>query len=86
MTDFALQIPARIEGQLRKSKKTIRDSVKERLREIARTSASPSEIGAAPAIVGPPLRFYVFDGYRISYELDLASHRVVVLDVQCVPG
>jgi hypothetical protein len=86
MNQYALQIPEGIERQLRRCRASLRQSIRERLQEIVdgvagRASSAPSKL-----LKGPPLRFYVFEGYRISYEIDPLTRSVLVLELRPASG
>jgi mRNA-degrading endonuclease RelE of RelBE toxin-antitoxin system len=84
--DYVVLISAEIEGRMRRCHAAVRMAIQERLAEIA-VSAGNNRRRRAKALEQkhPPLRFYVYEGYRIAYQLDSASRRVVVLDIQLLP-
>lgn len=85
MNEFALRFPEEIERQLGKVKATVRKAIQVRLQEIAEAAANPSRVGTFAA-KGPPLRFYVFDGYRVCYQVDPDTRSVIILELQIVPA
>ena len=91
MKHFTLHIPKDIESQLRRCRASIRQSIRNRLQAIVESLAARSKAkgkangkanGKLPAQHGPPTRFYVFEGYRVSYHVDPLTRRVVVLSLQ----
>jgi len=92
-TDFAFHISDEIERRMRRCRAPVREAIRKRLGEIAasagksRARAKASDRGArAPERKEPPLRFYVYEGYRIAYRLDAASRRLVVLNLELLPA
>jgi hypothetical protein len=87
MNQYALQIPAGIERQLRRCRASLRQSIRERLQEIVEgVAARASSARRSKLLKGPPLRFYVFEGYRISYEVDPLTRSVLVLELRPASG
>ncbi len=81
--EYALHIPDDVERQLRKCRAPIRESIRKRLKEI--TVAASATLLAGRRLVsakGPPLRFYVFEGYRVFYQVNPSNRRVLVLKIQ----
>ena len=79
--DYALRIPKEIEEQLARCTDSMRQAIKVRLMEIARVASR--RVATRPKASGaPPLRFYVFEGYRIFYRLERSKRSVVVLDLR----
>ena len=81
IAEFQLQVPQEIERRLGRCRASVRDAIRERLREIAvgagkgRSRTNPTQPRE------PPLRFYVYEGYRVFYQVDPETRRVVVLDL-----
>jgi hypothetical protein len=87
MTRYALKIPADVQRQLGRCRASLRRSIRERLEEITRgANDRPAGRKRSPALQGPPLRFYVYEGYRISYQLDPLTRSVVVLELRRAPS
>lgn len=89
MSRFTLHIPKDIEGQLQRCRASIRESIHKRLQTILEGLAKrpPGRgRGKKTTTSGPPTRFYVFEGYRVSYEVNPLTRRVVVLSLQAEPG
>ena len=82
-SEYGLQMSKDIEKRLGRYRAPIRAAIRARLLEIATTAGkTPSRAGAKrPAPKEPPLRFYVYEGYRVFYQVDLKTRRVVVLDL-----
>jgi mRNA-degrading endonuclease RelE of RelBE toxin-antitoxin system len=51
------------------------------LESIALEAAKPGRRVKQPGRKEPPLRFYVYEGYRVVYQVDEQTRRVVVLDL-----
>lgn len=78
MAQYTLHIPDEIERQLQRCRASLRESIRRRLDEIVK-GASVRGLRSKPAPPkAPPLRFYVYEGYRISYEVNPITRRVVV--------
>jgi mRNA-degrading endonuclease RelE of RelBE toxin-antitoxin system len=84
--DYVVRISTEIEGRMRRCHASVRTAIQKRLAEIA-VSAGNARRRRAKAVdqKHPPLRFYVYEGYRIAYQLDSATRRVVVLDIELLP-
>jgi mRNA-degrading endonuclease RelE of RelBE toxin-antitoxin system len=83
MNPYTLHIPEGIERQLQHCRASMRQSIRDRLQEIVESAdARPSARRQKTLPKGPPLRLYVFEGYRVSYEIDPLTRSVVVLDIQ----
>jgi mRNA-degrading endonuclease RelE of RelBE toxin-antitoxin system len=79
MDQYTLHIPDEIERQLGRCRVPLRDSIRRRLDEIVK-DASSRVIKAKPSLPkGPPQRFYVFEGYRVFYQVNPITRRVVVV-------
>jgi hypothetical protein len=70
----------------------MRAAIRKRLDEIAASAgnvAGSAERSARPAKApvrkAPPLRFYVYEGYRVAYQLDPDSRKVVVIELELLP-
>jgi hypothetical protein len=91
MSSYGFQISAEIERRMRRCRAPMRAAIRKRLDEIA---ASAGNVGSAkrsarpakaPVRKGPPLRFYVYEGYRVAYHLDPDSRKVVVIELELLP-
>jgi mRNA-degrading endonuclease RelE of RelBE toxin-antitoxin system len=81
-TEYGLHISDDIEKQIRRCRAPVRAAIKRHLREIAAGAGKARSGAKAPTLKEPPLRFYVYEGHRIAYQLDSASRRVVVTDIE----
>jgi hypothetical protein len=91
MKKYTLQIPKAVERQLLRCRVSIKQSIAEKLRVILETVAAaptsrPRTSRQAPGAQGPPLRFYVYEGYRVSYLVNVVTRTVVVLKLQPASG
>jgi mRNA-degrading endonuclease RelE of RelBE toxin-antitoxin system len=87
MNRFTLHIPKDVAAQLSRCRVSIRQSIRKRLQEIIEGLAKRPEAPPQPTeSAGPNLRFYVFEGYRVSYQVDPASRKVVVLKLRTESG
>jgi mRNA-degrading endonuclease RelE of RelBE toxin-antitoxin system len=87
MNQYTLQLPERLERQLRRFRASLRQSIRARLQEIVESLAAPALTGPSSKVLkGPPLRFYVFEGYRVSYQVDPATRSVLVLELRPANG
>jgi hypothetical protein len=93
MSSYGFQISEEIERRLRRCRAPMRAAIRRQLDEIAasagNTSARAAKKAARPAKAPvrrePPLRFYVYEGYRVAYQLDPDTRRVVVLELELLP-
>ena len=88
MTPFTLHIGDDIQRKLDRCTALMRTSIRKRLQttvdDLTNAKAPPGRRAAkSPAVVpfGPPLRFYVWEGYRVSYRVDPVDRSVVVLEL-----
>ena len=84
ITKYDLHVPDAIASRLRQCRAPVRRAIETRLQEIA-LAAAERQSGArrrAAATAGPPLRFYIYEGYRVFYRVDPTSRRIVVLDLR----
>jgi mRNA-degrading endonuclease RelE of RelBE toxin-antitoxin system len=79
--DYELKIPKEIEVRLARCRASIRAAIRDRLREIADAATKSPSRSKAGERKQPPLRFYVYEGYRVFYQVDPGTRRVVVLDL-----
>ena len=82
MPPYTLQISTEVQRQLRRCRASLRRSIRLCLQEIAQAAAIGTRPPRLQAVVGPPLRFYVFEGYRVSYVVNPATRKVVVVEMQ----
>ena len=87
MTNFTVRIPKEVDAELQKCRASIRESIRKKLQEIVDSlTTQPTLRGRATTSKAPPLRFYVFEGYRISYQVDPVIRSVVVTKLQTEIG
>jgi mRNA-degrading endonuclease RelE of RelBE toxin-antitoxin system len=87
MKQYTLEIPAEVKRQLRRFRASIRGSIQTHLQEIVDgATARPSAGKKAAPHQGPPLRFYVFEGCRVFYQVNTTARRVVVLELRTEVG
>jgi hypothetical protein len=83
---YTLQITDDIARQLRRCRASIRQTIERKLEGIA-VAAADLPLAARPLDPGaPPQRFYVFEGYRVSYVIRPSSRTVAVLAIRNEPG
>ena len=82
---YGLHIPDALEKRMLRCRTPVRDAIRERLRQIAIGAGKAHQRLKAVAPKESPERFYVYDGYRIVYQLDAEGRRVVVLDIERLP-
>jgi mRNA-degrading endonuclease RelE of RelBE toxin-antitoxin system len=83
--DYGLRISADIEKRMRRCRAPVRAAILKQLAEIAASAGTSKRRVKVAAQKEPPLRFYVYEGYRIAYQLDADTRRVVILDLQLLP-
>lgn len=87
LSGYTLGFSQETESRLRRCRASLRTAIRERLQTIA---LEAGQAGVRPKMVGragrkePPLRFYVYDGYRVVYQVDDQTRRVVILDLAAV--
>jgi mRNA-degrading endonuclease RelE of RelBE toxin-antitoxin system len=84
--EYALRFSKETERRLRRCRASVRAAIRGRLESIAQAAANPRRRTKQPGPNEPPLRFYVYEGYRVVYQVDEATHRVIVLDLAAVPS
>jgi mRNA-degrading endonuclease RelE of RelBE toxin-antitoxin system len=82
MNQFTLQIPDDVERQLRRCRMSLRASIRKRLQAIVQDADKAKARKISAAAKGPPLRFYVYEGFRVSYEVNPKTRTVVVLELR----
>ena len=82
--EYALRFSKESERRLLRCRASIRTAIRGRLEGIALAAAKPSPRSRQPGPNEPPLRFYVYEGYRVVYQVDEATRRVIVLDLSAV--
>jgi hypothetical protein len=81
--EYALHIPDEIERQLRRCHSETCKAIRTRLLAIA-AAETGKKVGRRLKILplGPPLRFYSSESYRVSYQIDPHRRKVVVLELR----
>jgi hypothetical protein len=82
---YGIDVSTKLAGRIGRCRASMRDAILDSLRNIAVTAGEGVPRTAVTTRKGPPLRFYVYEGYRIFYQLDARTRRVVVLDFGVVP-
>ncbi len=78
---YGLVMSKELEGKLRRCRAPIRAAIRDQLKDIADAASGLAKAAKPKSPKEPPHRFYVYDGYRVFYQLDAGTRRVVVLDV-----
>jgi len=78
---YALRFSRETESRLLRCRASLRTAIRERLDTIAVEAAKPTRRLSRPGRKEPPLRFYVYEGYRVVYQVDEQTRRIVVLDL-----
>ena len=87
MKPYTLQISDDIAAQLQDCHASLRQLIRKRLREIADTvTANPAVRGKVTPLLGPPLRFYVSESCRVSYQVNPSTRSVVILELRPEAG
>jgi mRNA-degrading endonuclease RelE of RelBE toxin-antitoxin system len=79
--EYELHISKEVAGRLGRYRAPVRTAIRDRLREIAVAAGKLPARSKRITPKEPPLRFYVYDGYRVFYQVDAGTRRVVVLDL-----
>jgi hypothetical protein len=82
MPPYTLQISTEVQRRLRRCKASLRRSIARCLEEIAQAASIGTRPRRLQAATGPPLRFYVFEGYRVSYVINPLTRKVTVVELQ----
>lgn len=85
-TEYALRFSSETERRFLRCRASVRAAIRERLESIALAVAKPGQRSKPPGRKEPPMRFYVYEGYRVVYQVDEQTRRVVVLDLASVPS
>ena len=83
--EYKVHLGTGIEGRIGRCRASVRAAVGDSLRNIAITAGESH--GRAPAVskMGPLMRFYVYEGCRVFYQLDQRTRRVMVVDFGVMP-
>jgi hypothetical protein len=85
-SEYKIHLGAGIGSRIGRCRASVRAAVGASLQDIAVTAGESHGRARAPSKKGPSMRFYVYEGYRIFYQLDPRTRRVVVLDFGVVPA
>jgi mRNA-degrading endonuclease RelE of RelBE toxin-antitoxin system len=83
--EYGFQLSDEIERQMRRCRASVRTAIRKRLAEIAASAGQSRRHGKATDKKEPPLRFYVYEGYRIAYQLNSSRRRVIILNIEVLP-
>lgn len=83
-SEYALRFSSETERRFLRCRASVRAAIRERLESIAVAAAKPGQRSKPLARKEPPMRFYVYEGYRVVYQVDEQTRRVVVLDLAAV--
>lgn len=86
MKTFTLHIPKDVAIQLRRCRASIRESIRKRMQEIAESLATRPAQASSSAPQEPIPRFYVYEGYRVSYRVNPTTRKVVLIALESVSG
>lgn len=84
---YSLSFSREVERRLLRCRASIRAAIRKRLEDIVTTAGRSSGRTKRAKIVArgePPLRFYVYEGFRVVYQVEPETRRVVVLDIAAV--
>jgi mRNA-degrading endonuclease RelE of RelBE toxin-antitoxin system len=81
-TDYGFQISPEIERRMGRYRASIRQAIRTRLGEIAERAGKARQPETRTARKEPTLRFNADEDYRIAYQVDSQTRRVVVLDIE----
>jgi hypothetical protein len=84
--EYKVHLGTGIEGRIGRSRASVRAAVGDSLRNIAITAGESHGRARGLAKKGPLMRFYVYEGYRVFYQLDQRTRRVMVLNFDVVPA
>jgi len=84
---YSLRFSKELERRFTRCRVSVRAAIRERLETIASAAAKArgGKRGKPAARKGPPLRFDVYEGFRVVYQIDEETRRVVILDLAVVP-
>jgi mRNA-degrading endonuclease RelE of RelBE toxin-antitoxin system len=83
---YALHISSEIEARLALCRTSIRTAIRDRLQDITDAAGSSPSRPKQAGQRQPPLRSYAHEGYRVFYQVDRETRRVVVLDLGGAPS
>ena len=93
---YSLALSRDVERRFLRCRASIRAAIRQRLEDIvaaagtsrSRTRTRTRSRSRSKTLTRnePPLRFYVYEGFRVVYQVDPGTRRVVVLDIAAVPS
>ena len=83
---YSLAFSRDVEHRFLRCRASIRAAIRQRLDDIVEAAGTSRARSKTPARNEPPLRFYVYEGFRVVYQVDPGTRRVVVLDIATVPS
>ncbi len=83
-SEYTLHIPASIERRLSRVSALAQGAIRAALRQTV-LGATGSKLGTVGERLFPPLRLYA-NGYRVFYQLERDTHRLVVLSFGKAPA
>jgi len=84
--EYSLAFSGTVERRFLRCRASIRAVIRQRLDDIVEAAGNSSARAKMLAGKEPPLRFYVYEGFRVVYQVDPGTRRVVVLDIAAVPS
>lgn len=81
---YSLAFSRDVERRFLRCRASIRAAIRKRLEDIVAAAGDSRARAKMLVPKEPPLRFYVYEGFRIVYQVDPETHRVVVLDIAAV--
>ena len=85
-TGYSLAFSGEVERRFLRYRASIRAAIRQRLEDIVAAAGKSGPRAKMLARKEPPLRFYVYEGFRVVYQVDPGTRRVVVLDIAAVPS
>jgi hypothetical protein len=77
---YALHIPTALGMRLKRCRESVRTAIRTQLQDIARAAGGARKVKLLMK-GAPGLRFYIHESYKVSYEVDAKTRRVVLLDL-----
>ena len=84
--EYKVHLATGMKGRIGRCRASVRAAIADGLHSIAVTAGQSHGRAQASVKKGPSMRFYVYEAYRIFYQLDTRTRRVVVLDVGIMPA
>ena len=83
--EFSLAFSPEVKRRFLRCRASIREAIRQRLQDIVAAAVkSRTRSTTVARNKEPPLRFYVYEGFRIVYQVDPETRRVIVLDLAAV--